>query len=153
MNQLKHHHRHDPFSPALDAAGERLSQVLSGSLDKIDASTLQRLRAAREQAVEHRRLVLVHATQAGLSVAGHATLGQTGYPHDAHTLWQRLGGIGMVFALLLGLWLIDTVQGDISLQEAAEIDRVLLTDDLPPAAYVDPGFKHFLKLSFPSRSL
>lgn len=153
MNPFKHHHRRDPFSPELEAAGERLAQALSSSLDNMDVSTLQRLRAAREQAVEHRRQVLVHAAQTGLSVAGQAALGQAGDPHDSHALWQRLGGISMVIALLLGLWLIDTIQGDISLQEAAEIDRILLTDDLPPAAYVDPGFKHFLKLSYPSQSL
>lgn len=153
MKSFKHHRRHDEFSPAFDAAGERLASVLSDSLDGIDASTLQHLRAAREQAVEHRRLVLVRAAQTGLSIAGHATLGQAGHPHDSHTLWKRLGGLSMVIALALGLWMINTIQGDISLQEAAEIDRILLTDDLPPAAYVDPGFKYFLKLSFPSRSL
>ena len=28
---------------------------------------------------------------------------------------------------------------------AAEVDAALLTDDLPPAAYTDPGFAQFLK--------
>ena len=31
--------------------------------------------------------------------------------------------------------------------EIAEVDAALLTDDLPPTAYTDPGFVHFLKLS------
>ena len=36
----------------------------------------------------------------------------------------------------------------------AEVDAALLTDDLPPAAYADPGFVQFLKTSGhePSRS-
>jgi hypothetical protein len=29
----------------------------------------------------------------------------------------------------------------------AEFDQALLTDDLPPAAYADPGFVQFLKSS------
>jgi hypothetical protein len=29
--------------------------------------------------------------------------------------------------------------------ELAEIDSALLIDDLPPAAYADPGFLQFLK--------
>ena len=33
------------------------------------------------------------------------------------------------------------------LQELAEIDTALLVDDLPPAAYSDPGFVQFLRQS------
>ena len=29
----------------------------------------------------------------------------------------------------------------------AEVDAALLTDDLPPAAYADPGFAQYLKSS------
>ena len=32
-------------------------------------------------------------------------------------------------------------------QEMAQIDAALLTDDLPLAAYADPGFSQFLKIS------
>lgn len=153
MKQVKHHHRPEELNPTLDAAGDRLAAYLTNSIDDLDASTLQRLRAAREQAVEHRRLALVHAAQKELSVAGHGRSEQLSRPYGSQTLWQRLVGAGVVGALVLGLWLIDSVQSDISLREAAEIDRILLTDDLPPAAYVDPGFKYFLKLSYPDRAL
>lgn len=153
MKQVKHHHRAEELNPTLDAAGDRLAAYLTNSLNDLDASTLQRLRAAREQAVEHRRLALVHAAQIKFSIAGLGRSDQLSHPHGSQTLWQRLIGAGMVGALLLGLWLIDRVQSDISLREAAEIDRILLTDELPPAAYVDPGFKYFLKLSYPDRAL
>lgn len=153
MKEIKTHHLHDNLNPALDAAGERLARVLLSSIDNIDANTLQRLRAAREQAVEHRRLAIVHATQAGMAVAGHHMAGQAGGEETPSSRWQRLSSIGMLIALLLGLWAIDTIQSENSLQNAVEIDKVLLTDDLPPAAYLDPGFKHFLKLSYPTRPL
>ena len=29
--------------------------------------------------------------------------------------------------------------------EVAEVDAAILTDDLPPSAYTDPGFAQFLK--------
>jgi hypothetical protein len=35
------------------------------------------------------------------------------------------------------------------IQAAAEVDAVLLADDLPPEAYADPGFGEFLKLPQP----
>ena len=38
------------------------------------------------------------------------------------------------------------VQYDYRANEVAEVDSALLTDDLPPHAYTDPGFLHFLKL-------
>lgn len=153
MKIMKTHHRQDNFNPALDAAGERLGHILLSSIDDIDASTLQRLRATREQAVEHHRLALVHAAQAGMSVAGHRTAVPANDYETDTSRWQRLANIGMLIALLLGLWMIDTIQSENSMQDAIEIDSALLADDLPPAAYLDPGFKHFLKLSYPAEPL
>ncbi|NCN70226.1 MAG: DUF3619 family protein [Rhodoferax sp.] len=151
MKNIYTHHRLDNFNPALDAAGELLAQRLLSRVDDINANTLQRLRAAREQAVEHRRLVLVHESQTSLSFAGHSMTGHA-ERSVSPSRWPQLSGIGMLLALLLGLWMIDVIQTEDSMQNAAEIDRVLLTDDLPPAAYIDPGFKYFLKLSYPTES-
>ena len=41
---------------------------------------------------------------------------------------------------------INTVLDEYRANEVAEVDAALLTDDLPPQAYTDPGFLHFLKL-------
>jgi len=49
--------------------------------------------------------------------------------------------------LVFGLIAINVIQDDKRANELAEIDAALLTDDLPPAAYADPGFSQFLKLS------
>lgn len=151
MKNTTPHHRLDRFNPALDAAGEQLAHRLLSRVDDIDAHTLQRLRAAREQAVEHRRLALVQQSQTSLSFAGHAP-NSAGHHAPPSSRWPQLSGIGMLLALLFGLWLIDAIQTEDATQDAAEIDRFLLTDDLPPAAYLDPGFKHFLKLSYPTES-
>ncbi|NCP40256.1 MAG: DUF3619 family protein [Rhodoferax sp.] len=152
MKKSKAHHRQDHLNPVLDAAGERLAQILLRSVDTLDPNTLQRLRAAREQAVEQHRMALVHVAQTGMSMAGHGSVGRVDSEDPRVPVWQRLSSVGMLIALLLGLWLIDTIQNENSLQDAAEVDRVLLIDDLPPAAYLDPGFKYFLKLSYPTKS-
>ena len=44
-----------------------------------------------------------------------------------------------------GLIVINSVQNDRRASEVAEVDAALLTDDLPPSAYADPGFAQFLK--------
>ncbi|CDS55063.1 Probable transmembrane protein [Polaromonas sp. CG9_12] len=50
-----------------------------------------------------------------------------------------------LIALVTGLLVINTFQSDNRTQELAEVDAALLTDDLPPAAFADPGFVQFLK--------
>jgi hypothetical protein len=42
---------------------------------------------------------------------------------------------------------IHSLENDRRASEVAEVDAALLTDDLPPAAYADPGFIQFLKQS------
>ena len=52
-----------------------------------------------------------------------------------------------LIALVVGLVAIDIIQDDDFMAELAEVDAALLTDDLPPDAYADPGFVQFLKTS------
>ena len=44
-----------------------------------------------------------------------------------------------------GLMFINAEQNDDRARELAEVDVALLTDELPPAAFADPGFLQFLK--------
>ena len=48
-------------------------------------------------------------------------------------------------ALVGGLYLIGHFHAREQIAAAAEVDAALLADDLPPAAYSDPGFVEFLK--------
>lgn len=52
-----------------------------------------------------------------------------------------------LMALVVGLVVINIAQDEDSANDLAEVDAALLTDDLPPAAYADPGFVQFLKTS------
>ena len=61
--------------------------------------------------------------------------------------WNALVSAIPLIALVAGLVMIDIAQDESVLSEVVEIDAALLTDDLPPAAYADPGFVQFLKTS------
>ena len=107
----------------------------------------ERLRVMRLQAVERHRLaeharVRMRASSIIRSNAV-ATLGG-----DQESSWRaRWFAAAPVVALAIGLLLINVVQSDNRDAELAEVDTALLTDDLPPAAYADPGFMLFLKKS------
>jgi hypothetical protein len=60
-------------------------------------------------------------------------------------LWSRLGSALPLIALLLGLATIHIFQNEFRANEIAQVDAELLTDDLPPSAYTDPGVLVFLK--------
>jgi hypothetical protein len=50
-------------------------------------------------------------------------------------------------ALIAGLISINLIQNDNRANDLAEVDAALLTDDLPTAAFTDPGFAQFLKIN------
>jgi hypothetical protein len=60
-------------------------------------------------------------------------------------LWSRLASALPLIALLFGLATIHVFQNETRTDELASLDTELLIDDLPPAAYTDPGFLVFLK--------
>jgi hypothetical protein len=45
------------------------------------------------------------------------------------------------------LFAIYTVQNDWRADELASVDTALLTDELPPTAFTDPGFLKFVRTS------
>jgi hypothetical protein len=140
-------------SPALstskydeDTLGKRISARLTNATDHLPHDISERLRAARVQAVEKRKQVLLQSStvlfphdHSGTLTAGHAG-GHSNW-------WNRLGAAGLLLVLAAGLMVINIVQDDIGARELADIDAAILTDDLPPAAYVDAGFVQFLKIN------
>ena len=51
-----------------------------------------------------------------------------------------------LLTLVVGLITIKHFQDERRAREVADVDTALLTDDLPPSAYTDPGFLRFLKM-------
>jgi hypothetical protein len=66
---------------------------------------------------------------------------------EGGTWWRALISAVPVLALIVGLGVVNVQTDQIGLTEVAEVDTALLTDDLPPAAYADPGFIQYLKTS------
>jgi len=56
-----------------------------------------------------------------------------------------LGALLPLLALVAGLMFIQTFHDSRHATDLAEVDVALLTDDLPPQAYSDPGFLQYLK--------
>ncbi len=129
---------------AQDRFALRLTDRLSDAAENLPYDISERLRAARVQALGRRKIVLRQSTaQAAISVGG-ATLA---FGNDHLSGWGRLAAALPMLALVIGLIAINIIQNDKHANEIAAIDAALLTDDLPPAAYADPGFLQFLKIS------
>jgi len=122
-----------------DRFGRQVAARLAAGAAELPYEVTERLRAARVQAIARRKPVSMQfapvlATPGGLAF-GNERLG----------FWSRIGSALPLIALVAGLVVIHTIENDRRASEVAEVDAALLTDDLPPAAYADPGFVQFLK--------
>ena len=116
--------------------GRLVAARLSAGSENMSHDVGERLRVARMQAVARRRQP-AEVRAAVVASNGVATLGAV--------WWTRLGAIVPLIALVAGLITVSVMQEENRTSELAEVDSALLTDDLPPAAYTDPGFAQFLK--------
>lgn len=121
----------------------RVAAALSAQAEALPHDLAERLRFAREKALESARQTgRQAATRAIRSGGGTLALGG-GEPGWG---W-RLASLAPVVALVAGLVLIQMQHDDDQVRAAAEVDAALLADDLPPTAYTDAGFAEFLRLS------
>jgi hypothetical protein len=126
-----------------DRFGRRVVARLSAGTDELSHDVAERLRAARVQAVARRKPVVVRtATATAAAASGGAATLTFG---EGQSLWNRIASVLPLIALVAGLFVIQVAQDERRAHEVAEVDAALLTDDLPPAAYADPGFIQFLR--------
>jgi len=128
--------------PLQDRFGRQVAARLSAGAAELPYDVTERLRAARVQALAKRKMVNLRTAGAMQPSGGTATMT---FGDEGLSLWSRIGAAIPLVALVLGLVLIHTVQNELRASEVAEVDAALLTDDLPPSAYADPGFAQFLK--------
>lgn len=128
--------------------GMQVSARLSESTRQLPHDVTERLRHARQVALSHRQtassVLQVNAAASGLSSAATLSFGEVG---KGKSWWTSLTALVPLAALLVGLGLIEHFHVQDQIAAAAEVDAALLSDDLPPAAYSDPGFVEFLKTS------
>lgn len=128
--------------------GLRVAARLSAGANEMPRDVQERLRAAREQALARRKqpapVVRLRTVSAMLANGRTASLS---LGEDVLGFWGRLASMTLVCALVVGLVAVNVVQDDDRTMEVADLDATLLTDDLPPQAYSDPGFVQYLKTS------
>jgi hypothetical protein len=123
----------------IHSSQEAFARMIAGQLDDhVSHDVSERLRYARMKAVAARRSQAVVNIQSN----GSAVL----QPGSGNSLWlQWLASTLPIIALIVGLFFIHWLQTERNASQLAAVDTALLTDELPPAAYTDPGFLKFLK--------
>lgn len=138
-------------SEAADAYARRLTARLTHGNTELPYDVTERLRAARMQALAKRKRPLlqtapqVEAATPILVSGSSASLG--GWGREGGNWWRALMSAVPLAALVIGLVVVNMVQDETVASEIAEVDSALLTGDLPPSAYADPGFVQFLNAS------
>ena len=126
-----------------DRYGLRVAARLSAGAAELPHDISERLRVARAQAVTKRKVRMLAGTASVLSSGGAAILGSG---DEGLSWWGRIASALPLMALAVGLVTINVIQNDNFAKELAAVDAALLVDDLPPAAYADPGFAQFIKI-------
>ncbi len=113
----------------------RVRQALNHGLQDIPPAASRRLEAARHLALARQK-----QAQPEMALAG---VGTTSFrvSHNLPYLKQILA----VVALLLGMWISFYWHSVQYVTELEEVDSALLTDDLPPDAFLDNDFFEWLK--------
>ncbi|MBT0568778.1 DUF3619 family protein [Curvibacter sp. CHRR-16] len=131
---------------AADALAHAVVRHLNHGAEQLPHDISQRLKAARSLALEKRRQSLVAAQNWQAQANGaSASLTLTGGPSGLWR-WLRPMGATAAFLLLMATWVaMDQWKADDYAQEVADVDTQILTGELPPSAYTDPGFAQFLR--------
>jgi Protein of unknown function (DUF3619) len=131
--------------------GRRVTALLSeAQARQPQADVDERLRFAREQALERARAARRQTAPASLRVGSGGAAALAAGPADSgNPWWLRLSSLLPLAVLLAGLLLIDDHYTRAQIEAAAEVDAALLADDLPPEAYSDPGFVEYLRSARP----
>ena len=126
--------------------GLRVAARLSAGTEGLPHDIGERLRVAREQAVARRKQpAAVLRQRAAMAASRNGNTATLSFGDDGLGFWGRLTSAALVLVMAAGLIAINVIQDDDRTMEVADLDAALLTDDLPPEAYADPGFLQYLK--------
>ena len=123
----------------VDQFGQASAALLRQGTQNIPQGVKDRLYAARMKALAVRKpekILIQKQVLAGS--ARNWTSGSNG-------VWDTFGWIAPLAVLVFGLIGIVQWQDDSRINDIAEVDAALLSDDVPPDAYADSGFMAFLK--------
>jgi hypothetical protein len=122
----------------------KVRHALNERLDHLPASTTDRLAQARQAALARKKAHVaapLTVRQTRLAAAGGGMLSQG---------FGWLGRMGVVVPMLMlvaGLVGIYQFEEQQRIADLAEMDAAVLSDELPPSAYLDHGFNAYLAQS------
>jgi Protein of unknown function (DUF3619) len=123
----------------VDQFGLTAAALLRHGSQSLPAGIKDRLYAARLKALSIKKPEKVRVQQHVLAnIAGSWSSG-------SRSFWDNVGWIAPLVVLVFGLIGIAQWQEDSRINDIADVDAALLTDDVPPDAYADSGFMQFLK--------
>jgi hypothetical protein len=117
----------------------KVRHALNEKLEQLPASTTDRLASARKLALSRKK------AHAPARLAQPALAGSAGGLFSRSVSW--LGGMGVaipVLVLAAGLVGIYQFEQEQRINEIAELDAAVLSDELPLSAYLDHGFNAYL---------
>lgn len=143
------HHGRVDVEHAEAVLGHRLASFLEAGTQDLPHDITERLRFARQQALEKATHATIKVPQSQPQVAqnimihhdGSASLGGP----DVSWLWKTVFSVLPLIVLVAGLTGIQVFKESEQISAVAEVDVNLLSDALPPVAYSDPGFAEFVK--------
>jgi hypothetical protein len=132
--------------PSCDEFGRAIAVCLSDGERALSHDVAERLQAARFRALANRKVAPQQARPLFAWPSFVVSLGGS-------QRWLRIGSIAPIVVLVAGLALIKGELDDRAAQLEAEVDAQLLTDVLPPTAYIDAGFREFLRPTRPRAAI
>ncbi|OYY15293.1 MAG: hypothetical protein B7Y05_06320 [Polynucleobacter sp. 24-46-87] len=122
-----------------DQFGQSAAALLHQGSQSLPAGIKDRLYAARLKALSVQKPEKVRIQEHVLtSTSGNWSSG-------SRSFWDNVGWVAPLVVLVFGMIGIAQWQQDSRINDIAELDAALLTDDVPPDAYADSGFMGFLK--------
>lgn len=119
----------------------KVRHALSENLDSLPAGTLDKLAAARKTAVSRKK----RDTALRVYVPRRLLAGSVGsFFSEPLSLLARMGLVLPLVVVALGLAGLYEFEQQRRLDDTAEIDAAVLSDELPLSAYLDNGFNGYL---------
>lgn len=118
----------------------KLRQLLNQGIETLGTDVVTRLYEARRTALDHNKAGILEVRLVGIG------------SFFAHGVSRQMRNLVMMITLSLGAVGTYYWNGLEQAQEHEEIDSALLADELPPSAYLDPGFQAWLESTSHSSS-
>jgi hypothetical protein len=126
----------------------KVRRALDEQITTLPESTVSRLSAARKLAIARKKPESVaYATAPEMRLAGghSSSRSGSGNPFNDSISWLVRVGIALpLIVLVVGAFGIYQYEEERRIDELAELDAVVLSDELPLNAYLDHGFDNYL---------